>query len=102
MEFSTRVWIHDNNPGVVRALLQQVGMIEVNKEGRYLLDVNLASVDWPLREQAFASHVCGMAPKHRLISKRENYISRSGKDDYDAIRVMNLPLRISIPFIIIQ
>lgn len=48
------------NPEVVRALLQ-AGMIEVNKEGRYLLDVNLASVDWPLRRKSFRKSCCGMA-----------------------------------------
>lgn len=71
MEFGNAwVWIHDNQSQVVRALLQ-AGMIKVNKEGRYLLDVNLASVDWPLRrKEAFASHVAGWL-KHRLISKRE-------------------------------
>ncbi|WP_254889193.1 DUF4427 domain-containing protein, partial [Salmonella enterica] len=43
MEFGNAwVWIHDNQSQVVRALLQ-AGMIKVNKEGRYLLDVNLAS-----------------------------------------------------------
>ncbi len=59
------------NP-VVRALLQ-AGMINVNKEGRYLLDVNLASVDWPLRrKEAFASHVAGWL-KHRFNIEAGGY-----------------------------
>lgn len=41
-------------------------MVKVNKEGRYLLDLNLASVDWPLRKkEAFASHVAGWL-RHRF------------------------------------
>ncbi|QUJ07211.1 DUF4427 domain-containing protein [Salmonella enterica subsp. enterica] len=37
-------------------------MITVNKEGRYLLDVNLASADWPLRrrKRSFRKSYCGM------------------------------------------
>lgn len=62
MEFGNAwVWIHDNQSQVVRALLQ-AGMIKVNKEGRYLLDVNLASVDWPLRrKRGFRKSCRGMA-----------------------------------------
>lgn len=57
---------------MVRALLQ-AGMIKVNKEGRYLLDVNLAFVDWPLgRKQAFASHVAGWL-KHRFNIETGGY-----------------------------
>ncbi|HFW3455136.1 TPA: DUF4427 domain-containing protein, partial [Salmonella enterica subsp. enterica serovar Wangata] len=97
MEFGNAwVWIHDNQSQVVRALLQ-VGMIEVNKEGRYLLDVNLASVDWPLRrKQAFASHVAGWL-KHRFNIEAGGY-SVQGKDDYDAIPGYETPLKDQHPF----
>lgn len=84
---------------VVRALLQ-AGMIEVNKEGRYLLDVNLASVDWPLRRKEAASHVAGWL-KHRFDIEAGRY-SVWGKDDYDAIPSYETPLKDQHPFIIIQ
>ncbi|EEM1294329.1 DUF4427 domain-containing protein [Salmonella enterica subsp. enterica serovar Infantis] len=97
MEFGNAwVWIHDNQSQVVRALLQ-AGMIEVNKEGRYLLDVNLASVDWPLRrKEAFASHVAGWL-KHRFDIEAGRY-SVWGKDDYDAIPSYETPLKDQHPF----
>ncbi|QAA83293.1 DUF4427 domain-containing protein [Salmonella enterica subsp. enterica serovar Typhimurium] len=57
------------NP-VVRALLQ-AGMIKVNKEGRYLLDVNLASVDWPLRRKRLSQVMLRDGSNIVLISKRE-------------------------------
>ncbi|HHA3404951.1 TPA: DUF4427 domain-containing protein, partial [Salmonella enterica subsp. salamae serovar 1,4,12,[27]:b:[e,n,x]] len=97
MEFGNSwVWIHDNQSQVVRALLQ-AEMIEVNKEGRYLLDVNLASVDWPLeRKQAFANHVAGWL-KHRFNIEAGGY-SVQGKDDYDAIPSYETPLKDQHPF----
>ncbi|EBD7103224.1 DUF4427 domain-containing protein, partial [Salmonella enterica] len=97
MEFGNAwVWIHDNQSQVVRALLQ-AGMIKVNKEGRYLLDVNLASVDWPLRrKEAFASHVAGWL-KHRFDIEAGRYSVR-GKDDYDAIPSYETPLKDQHPF----
>ncbi|HFZ8573518.1 TPA: DUF4427 domain-containing protein, partial [Salmonella enterica subsp. diarizonae serovar 61:l,v:1,5,7] len=80
MEFGNAwVWIHDNQCQVVRALLQ-TGMIKVNKEGRYLLDVNLASVDWPLRR------------------KEAGRYSVWGKDDYDAVPSYETPLKDQYPF----
>ncbi|EBR0979086.1 DUF4427 domain-containing protein, partial [Salmonella enterica] len=75
----------------------QAGMINVNKEGRYLLDVNLASVDWPLRrKEAFASHVAGWL-KHRFDIEAGRY-SVWGKDDYDAIPSYETPLKDQHPF----
>ncbi|AID25056.1 DUF4427 domain-containing protein [Salmonella bongori] len=90
------VWIHDNQCQVVRALLQ-AGMVKVNKEGRYLLDLNLASVDWPLRKkEAFASHVAGWL-RHRFGIEAGRY-SVLGKNDYDAIPSYETPIEKTHPF----
>lgn len=51
------IWVQDNQCEVVRALVQ-AGKIIVNKEGHYLIDINLNDKNWTLRKkQSFANYV---------------------------------------------
>lgn len=59
-------------------------MIKVNKEGWYLLDVNLVFVDWLLRrKEVFVSYVVGWFKYCFDIEVGRYFVW--GKDDYDVI-----------------
>ncbi|MCU8394068.1 DUF4427 domain-containing protein [Vibrio vulnificus] len=76
------VWVVDNQTKVTRALIKK-GIIRINKEGRYLIELE-GLKGLPLREQ---EHICQMVAK-RLSTKFSqifSYFSVMGKDDYDEV-----------------
>ena len=90
------VWIQDNQSPTVRALVQ-AGLIRVNKEGRYLLDIKLGGKDWVLKKkEAFASHVAEwLESRFDLQATR---FSVANYYDYDRVPYYCKPLEEQHPF----
>lgn len=77
------IWVQDNQSAFVRVLLQS-GIISVNKEGRYLIDIKLNEKDWSLRKKEdFANHVA------EWINNRFGLLATSfsvaGSHDFDEL-----------------
>lgn len=90
------VWIQDNQSPTVRALVQ-AGLIKVNKEGRYLLDIKLGGRDWELRKkEAFASHVADWLVNR--FDLQATSFSVAGSYDYDRLPYYTDPLEEQHPF----
>ncbi|WP_182629722.1 DUF4427 domain-containing protein [Pantoea hericii] len=84
------VWIQDIQSPTVRALVQ-AGLIKVNKEARYLLDIKLGGRDWELRQkEEFVSHIADWLVNR--FDLQATSFSVGGSYDYDRLPYYTDPL----------